>query len=266
MKYPRALTLVLAVALPVVGFFGIAASSAVEAPRGSPQSRTAQLRQLVDTAEGPAEEPPRFLRTADGYLRFIAAAPNTPLAVSTAAPRDQAGAFLDLWRDLFVNDSAAVQFDIIEIESTDSRSYHRYQQTYDGLDIFCAQMVVQVNAAGGIEGVLSDIMRDTKTLDLGNISLSSAIDATQARSKAIQLLDTDYQSIDFEATAPILMIYHPPNHRRNRTDLSGLADSGTSPRRDTRCRDGPCRCRNRRNGTSPVTYRPCPVSEDIRLV
>ena len=179
---------------------------------GTPEARALELRNLLDSIEGISEKPPRIHLTKDGYLRFIMAPPSTYFAVEPAnskTPEEVAGTFLQRWRDLFVNESPTVTFDVIRIKTSDSRSYVRFQQTYAGLKVKSAQMIVQVNAAGGIEAVISDIMRDTTELDTGKVSLNPSIDFSTAQKKAVEFLAAQHPQLEFEASPATLMVFCP---------------------------------------------------------
>ena len=176
------------------------------------ESRSTELRNLLDSIEGVSVEPPRIHLMKDGYLRFIMAPPSTYFAVEPAnskTPEQVAGTFLQRWRDLFVNESPAVTFDVIRIKTSDSRSYVRYQQKYAGLEVFGAQMIVQVNAAGGIEAAISDIMRDTTEVDTGNVSLKPSIDSSTAQKKAVEFLAAQHPELEFQASPATLMVFCP---------------------------------------------------------
>lgn len=171
--------------------------------------RTSALKDLITSVEGTPKEPARIFKTKDGYLRFIGAAPSTYFAVATGTPEEMADAFLGKWRNLFVNKSSSVEFQKIRVKTQNGRSYVRYQQIYAGLEVFAAEMIVQVNSSGGIDAVISDIMRDTGALDTKNVLLEPAIDALTAQKKGIEFLSEQHKKLEFEASAPALMIYAP---------------------------------------------------------
>ena len=173
------------------------------------QARTSALRNLLGSIEGIAKEPPQVFKTREGYLRFIGAPPSTHFAAAAGTPEQVADAFLGKWRNLFINESSAVGFEVHRVKSRDSRSYVRYRQKYAGLEVFGAEMIVQVNAGNRVVAVISDIMRDTSSLDTKKVSLSPAIDALTAQKKGIEFLAEQYKKLEFEASAAVLMIYAP---------------------------------------------------------
>lgn len=180
--------------------------------KGTPEARGLKLKGLLGSVEGVAEESPRVFKTSQGYLRFIGTPPSTHFSVDPnkwATPQGAADAFLSEHRNLFVNVSPDVGFDTIRVKTQGSRTYLRYQQTYAGLDVFGAEMIVQVNAAGGIAAVMSDIMRDTQVLDTGEVELTPTIDALTAQRQAVEWLAAQHEKLIFKATAGTLMIFSP---------------------------------------------------------
>ena len=65
-------------------------------PGGSPEERALELRNLLDTIDGVAEERPWVFRSKAGYLRFIMAPPSTHFPAEGATPQEAADAFLKL--------------------------------------------------------------------------------------------------------------------------------------------------------------------------
>ncbi|NIP51575.1 MAG: hypothetical protein GWN00_22070 [Aliifodinibius sp.] len=206
---------VLVAVLPVVWLLGAGSAFGQGPANGTPEARALELEDLLNSVEGVAKEPARVFKTADGYTRFIMAPPSTHFAVEAAKRRtslESAKAFIEQWRNLFVNKSPPVGFDTVRVTTSDSRSYVRYQQRYAGLDVFGAEMIVQVNAAGGVAAVISDIMRDTRVLDSGEVSLNPSISALIAEDVAIRWLAEQNEGLKFQATPATLMIFEPSVH------------------------------------------------------
>jgi len=193
--------------LLIVGFFSTAFSqTATDSLRAA---RASALREMLGTIEGVAKESAQIFKTKEGYLRFVGAPPSTHFAVAPGTPQEAADAFLQKHCNLFVNVSPAVGFDNTRIKTRDGRSYVRYRQTYAGLEVFGAEVIVQVNAAGGIAAVMSDIMRDTQALDTGVVSLNPTIDDLTAQDKAVEFLGGQHKQLEFEASPATLMIFDP---------------------------------------------------------
>jgi len=171
------------------------------------------IPRLLDSVQGNVDkESTRIRETPDGYLRFVGAPPSGYFAVDPGkrgTAKKAADAFLETNRDLFVNKSSAVGFDMVRIKTRDSRTYVRYQQTYGGLKVLGAEMVVQVNTADGIVCAISDIMCDTTILDNAQVSLNPSISASAAENAAIKWLAEQNEDLKFEATPATLMIYEP---------------------------------------------------------
>jgi len=213
MKSLNARMLVLLVTLGVLGLIGTDAG-VIEIPVDNARAaRALAFRELLGSIEGTPREAPRIYKAEEGYLRFVGAPPSTHFPVDPnrwATPQEAADAFLEEYRNLFVNVSPAVEFQTLRVDTRDSLTYVRYQQTFAGLKVFGAEMVIQVNAAGGIDAVMSDIMRDTKVLDTGAVSLNPTIDLLTAESKAIKWLAAQHEQVEFEASDGTLMIFYPP--------------------------------------------------------
>jgi bacillolysin len=176
----------------------------------SMQKRALVLKDLLDSTIGTNKESPQVFKTKDGHLRFIGAAPSTHLAVEPSkrgTPEQAAGAFLERWQYLFVSDSAAVGFDVKRVRNRNSRSYVRYRQTYAGLEVFGAEVIIQVNSTGGVVAAISDIMRNAEGLDNGNVSLVPDITSSSAQNIAIEYLTTRYKELQFVTSMPTLMIF-----------------------------------------------------------
>ncbi len=158
------------------------------------------------------EKTPRLRRTGDGYLCFAGAAPYTHFTVDVgraAEPKEVANAFLQKNRDLFVNRSDKIAFDVKRVKTRGSKTFVRYQQTYSGLDVFGAEVIVQVNADSGVDCALSDIMRDSSLLVSGKVSLVPSIDSSAAEDAAVKWMAEQHKGLEFEATPATLMIYEP---------------------------------------------------------
>jgi hypothetical protein len=85
----------------------------------------------------------------------------------------------------------------------------RYRQTYAGLEVFGAGMIIEVDATGGVSAVSSDIMRDTEILDTGEVSLNPSIDCSGAQNRAIEFLVASYPQVKFEANPCTLKVFSP---------------------------------------------------------
>jgi len=213
--------LILLIALTTGGLLGSNMALGQTSLNGTIEDRAIELRNLLASIEGVSVEPPRIHLTKDGYLRFIMAPPSTHFAAEPAnrgIPEEVAGTFLERWRDLLVNESPAVGFDMIRITTSKSRSYVRYQQKYSGLEVFGAQIIVQVNAASGVIAVISDIMRDTRELDTGKVSLNPSIDSSTAQKRAVEFLAAQHPQLELEASPLVLMVFCP----------SVVGDTGTT--------------------------------------
>ncbi|MCK4660678.1 MAG: M4 family metallopeptidase [Phycisphaerae bacterium] len=163
---------------------------------------------------------PRISRAKDRHVKHIAAPPGKQFAAHPgqpgrfSGPEAVADAFLEQKQTLFVNDSPNIGFTRARITSSDTgsdttRTYVRYQQTYAGLEVFGAELVVQVNHAWGITAVMSDIMTDARAIDTGEVSIRPTIDALAAEETAIRCLALQHAQIELETWDTELMVFAP---------------------------------------------------------
>ena len=153
MKLLNRKKLILVAALLVVWLLGAGSAFGQAPANGTPEGRALELKDLLGSIEGTPREATQIFKTPNGYLRFVGAPPSTNFPVDPnrrATPQEAADAFVEEYRNLFVNVSPAVGFDVHRVNTHDSRSYVRYRQTYAGLEVFGAEVIVQVNAVGGI--------------------------------------------------------------------------------------------------------------------
>jgi hypothetical protein len=177
-----------------------------------PKTFNERLQDLLATLEGQSAERPT-IRMKWGYAHFLAT-PGTHFAVDPdyrGPPEKAANWFLQQWRDLFVSASSAVSFELsrISVSALTSRSNVRFRQEYASLQIYDAEITIEVGQDGSIETVISGIQSDTSPLDTGTVSLTPSMDAATAQDKAIAFFAERYQGRTLEASAPVLMIYAP---------------------------------------------------------
>jgi Zn-dependent metalloprotease len=155
---------------------------------------------------------PKFAITKDGYLRFLSAPPSHYFPVTSVVPANaQATAknFMTEHKTAFGLRSEALSFTVSRAKTKGNRNYIRFQQTYGTLPVFGAQTIVQVNEAGGVEYVLSEVMRNTQPLDTGTLPITPAISPDLAQQFAVDMITQEYPHLIFEAQEPNLMIYEP---------------------------------------------------------
>ena len=135
-----------------------------------------------------ATEAPRFLREPDGFMRFVGTAPGTlfqPTAKAYGA-ESVARAFVAENGKVFGAPNTKISFDTKSVKSSGDRGYVRFQQTYNGIDVFGAEILVQTdNVRGGVACVQAKLLRDAEALDTGAIPLSPSITASAAQQAAI---------------------------------------------------------------------------------
>ncbi len=165
-----------------------------------------------------ATEAPRILQTDAGFLHYLGAPPGTSYHVAaptgkSSDPEVVAQTFLEGHGRAFGVLSDYVAFRTERVNTTGPHTYIHLQQTYDGRDVFGAQMIVQMDQHGGISSVLSDIMRDTAALDSGQPATDATVSADDARAAAMAKIATEYTTHDAQdlrvSSGPDLMVYKP---------------------------------------------------------
>lgn len=192
------------------------------APSAAPESRLATADDPLPRAAAAADlisSTPSTARAAavratyaaDGSLRFLGAPPSTGYALPSApSPGDSARQFMLNHAVAFGLDSPATDLEATGIRVNGLRTHVRMRQTYAGLPVFGAGIVVQLHRKLGIECALSDVMRNTAALDTGKVSLLPRIDADEAVLLAQALMDRQAPDIpiiidegpDLEVFAP----------------------------------------------------------------
>ncbi|NIA13828.1 MAG: hypothetical protein GWP08_07080 [Nitrospiraceae bacterium] len=164
-----------------------------------------------------ASEAPRLLTTQEGFVRFIGAPPGAyfettaATAKSAATPEAAARGFITEHAGAFGVESTRAGYNTMRVTARDGRSYVRLQQTYGGFDVFAAQTVIQLNATYGVSSVLTDILRDTASLDNGQVSLSPTVTLADAVQAALEwVANRDEVAISaLDSTDAVRMIFDP---------------------------------------------------------
>lgn len=130
----------------------------------------------------------RFNRTPAGHVRWLSAPAGHAFAPDAAfVPGDPAATARGFLREngsVFGNISSSVDF--VAKRTRDRGTHHnvRLQQTYAGVPVFGGEAIVQLNARGGIESVMSRVQRDTQLLDDGIVSTIPRLTAAEAAARA----------------------------------------------------------------------------------
>lgn len=132
--------------------------------------------------------PARFARSLEGHVRWLSAPKGHAFAPEAALlPGDPAGTARGYLREngfVFGIQSAAVDFVPRRTRDRGARKDVRMQQTYAGVPVFGGEAVVQLNAQGGIEAVMSRLQRDTQSLDDGTVPTKPRLSAAEAATQA----------------------------------------------------------------------------------
>lgn len=127
----------------------------------------------------------RLHKGKNGYVKFAGAPSGKYFSVDQGLKgkllkkKDVADAFINMHRKAFATDSPSLKYNMKKISGHNNNSV-RYNQMYGDIEVFGAEMIVQVNPEGGVDCVISDIMTDSTALDNSTVSLSPTIDPAAA--------------------------------------------------------------------------------------
>lgn len=174
--------------------------------------RTVKLSRLQQSARRGSDKPVAVRRTGDGFLKTIIAPRSSHYQVATARSRraeDVADAFLGEWQDLFVRQNAAVALKRTKVVPHQSHTTARYKQTFADLDVFCAEMTVDVDENGGVVGVIADLVPDLLMEGASESDFVPTIDEMTARQRGEQWLTGRYPGRPIGSSSARLVIYAP---------------------------------------------------------
>ena len=161
-------------------------------------------------------EAPRTMLSEEGYLRSLKAPKGTTFKSSLSSKSGSADsiakAFMTEHSGAFGMKSSKGDLEVIGVKPGQEHNNVHLRQTYAGLPVLGSGVSVQVNAEGGIEFVMSDIMRNSAALDSSSFSGTPSVSAEDAVSAAIIGVAeaNDYPEEDLTVNGnAIQMIYSP---------------------------------------------------------
>jgi bacillolysin len=163
-------------------------------------------------ADSPPEELARMSLAPDGHLRFLGAPPGYGFPVTGAVPgkpEQTARVFLRQTAALLGADNAAIDFQLLRSKTAGDHRFVRFQQTYAGIPVFAAEVMVQLNPLDNVDCVLSDIMRATQPLDTGQVPTKPILSAGDAAIAAMRVAAAKARGAKLAVTDPQLAIFDP---------------------------------------------------------
>jgi Zn-dependent metalloprotease len=155
---------------------------------------------------------PVRISTEDGYIRTLGAPSKQFFPIGNPVAGDRramARNFLAEHGPAFGIRSKAIDFTSKKSGQRENRRFERLQQTYGGIPVFGAEVVIQFNEFDGVEYVASDILRTTDTLDEGAVSTIPTIPADDAIALAMEWMTAQFLDLRLTGTDAQLMIYEP---------------------------------------------------------
>jgi len=178
---------------------------------GVAQAVSPSLQAMLDAASSRGE-PVRVRFATDGAVLFLGAPPDAGFnpGLSSTTPEELAYRFLKKEAESFGIQSNSVDFDVERVTRGPGGTYVRLQQTYDGIPVFGAQVLVQVSTDGKLSCVFSDILRNTRSFDAGKLGTTPVIDARTAIDTAKAALAAAYGTDALSLTErPGLVLFSP---------------------------------------------------------
>ncbi|MEK7794310.1 MAG: M4 family metallopeptidase, partial [Candidatus Hydrogenedentota bacterium] len=172
---------------------------------------------LLKTVTPGASGDLQLSQTAAGFVRFAAAPEGgrfeTPASLAKSAfdSGSTAEAFVNAHRAAFSDGGARVAFRAARVWEANGKHFIRLDQTYRGVKVFGADLVIEMDVNGGVLSVLSHVMQDTAALDSGDVSVSPVITALAAQSIAVNHTSDEIGAgaATLSASEPELAIYRP---------------------------------------------------------
>lgn len=190
----------------------LAAMPALAQPQAAPED----LNKVFRTLEAPgATEQPVLLKDAGGFIHFLGAPPSGRF--TARQPADKSAGAEGIARN-FATDHAGA-FGILSPKTDfcertirrESNAFVHMAQTYDGLSVLGAELVVQVNDDGSVRNIMNGLAKDTELLDSGKVALNPTVAADQAPAIAMRL-EAAMQGRaerEFTAAGAELMVFAP---------------------------------------------------------
>jgi len=158
---------------------------------------------------GASAEPPHYSLTGAGAIRSLSAPLGMHFPGTGGPPETSARQFVRQHAQALGIQSPAVDFQLKKKNSGRDRHSVRLTQTYAGVPVFGGEMVVQINAAGGVEFISGNFDRDTADLDRQPSFHKPTLSADQAVEFARVHLSPMAKSQPLAASTPELTLYVP---------------------------------------------------------
>ncbi|MEA3366403.1 MAG: hypothetical protein U9Q79_12250, partial [Candidatus Hydrogenedentes bacterium] len=199
------------VAGALVALLMVSVSSWGEIPDANPEDFWGLYKSLENATK--AMEPPVEKKTTKGYLRFLGAPQGAAFKVVATGPSDPqvtASQFMQKHGRVFGAVTSRSTFKAVTTKMAEDRASVRLDQEYSGIPVFGAHVFLQTDTNGGVLSALSDIMRETSTLDNNTLSLNPSHPLERAEREALDLMRTTYGGSDYEVLVGRLFVFAPP--------------------------------------------------------
>jgi Zn-dependent metalloprotease len=147
-----------------------------------------------------------------GKVSFIGSAAKSPIAqpnqLRAVSPEQAARAYLSVCGSLFGLGDQATELHLLrQSQAEGGRAVLRFQQVYQGVPVYGAQLVVQLNAANNV------LMVSGEMSPVSKLAITPGVDAAKAQEIALQSVAQEYgvssDGLTLTASTPALNIYDP---------------------------------------------------------
>ncbi len=162
--------------------------------------------------QGPQVDESRTVRSRRGHIRTLVAPQGQSFRAGSgllARPDAIAMDFLQEHGIAFGISRPLLALHLKRTRRGAGRSRMRLEQTYAGVPVFGAQVLVHLNETGGVEYVSSDIMTDDEVLDFEDRWVDPIVTDVETEAIAIAALAEDHPDPQLQAEPATLMMYQP---------------------------------------------------------
>ncbi len=157
-------------------------------------------------------EAAKSLRDDKGYVRAMGAPKGGVFVVEgmqSAKPEEIGQGFLTQWRGLFMEDVPDLEFEKGSHIEHRGHHYLRYRQTYQGVEVMGAGVVVVVDPAQGVKFTGGGLMHETGGLSESRARANNGIGRVVVEQRARQWMKDKYPELRFRVSETKLVVFCP---------------------------------------------------------
>ncbi len=171
-------------------------------------SRRVRFNQLMNQVPESNQGGKRFSKPGDahiyrnkeGFVNLMSAPRGESFPVTGIKgdrPEENGRRFLKQWQELFTDSSDDLDFNKSKKIGFQGRDYIRYQQTFQGIEILRANVVVVIGRDGGVEYVGSGLMRELEWFESDPEALHATVRVDRAKQIVRQWMKRNHPEAKF---------------------------------------------------------------------